>query len=77
MCYDLIPNYQNTEKTTDKYPFQKVNRSTIWRTAKNNRKDGLKYALKDKERSGQSKKYTAKQEAEVIAMALQRFAQGS
>lgn len=46
-----------------------VNRSTIWRTARNYQQKGLKYALEDKQRPGQPKKYTPRQEAEVIAMA--------
>jgi putative transposase len=46
-----------------------VNRSTIWRTAENYKKKGLEETLKDKPRSGQPRKYTDKQEAEVIALA--------
>ena len=46
-----------------------VNRSTIWRTARNYQQKGLKYALEDEERPGQPRKYTPLQEAEMIAMA--------
>lgn len=54
-----------------------VNRSTIWRTFKNYQQFGIKSALEDKERSGQPKKYTEKQEAEIIAMACSKSPKGT
>ena len=54
-----------------------VNRSTIWRICKNYQQFGLKSALEDKERSGQPKKYTDKQEAEIIAMACSNSPKGT
>ena len=54
-----------------------VNRSTIWRTFKNYQQFGVKSALEDKKRSGQPKKYTEKQEAEIIAMACSNSPKGT
>lgn len=52
-----------------------VNRSTIWRTADGYKNHGLE-ALHDKPRSGQPRKYTDKQEAEVIALACSESPKG-
>lgn len=54
-----------------------VNRSTIWRTAKNYQRDGLQAALKDKQRPGQPRKYSDKQEAEIIATACSESPKGT
>lgn len=47
----------------------RISRATVSNTKKRYREEGLQNALKEKPRSGQPKKYTDKQEAEVIAMA--------
>jgi transposase len=49
--------------------FLGVNRITIWRIRKSYLENGLEKALKEKPRSGQPKKYKARQEAEIVAMA--------
>ena len=46
-----------------------VHRQGIWRIKKRYLDEGLSSALNEKTRSGQPKKYTPKQEAEIIAMA--------
>jgi transposase len=46
-----------------------VHRQSIWRIKKRYSEEGLAVALEDKPRSGQPKKYSKKQEAEIIAMA--------
>lgn len=46
-----------------------VGRSTIWRARKNYLKKGIDYALAEKERPGQPKKYNKKKKAEIIAYA--------
>ncbi len=53
-----------------------VNRTTIWRTACNYREHGLAYALTDNNRTGQPRKYSDKQEAEIIALACSESPQG-
>jgi transposase len=57
--------YNNTEisKMTD------VHRQGIWRIKKRFSEEGLEFILEEKPRSGQPKKYTKKQEADIIAMA--------
>lgn len=45
-----------------------VGRTTIWRVMNNYIENGLEYALRDKERPGQPKKYNEKHESEVIAL---------
>lgn len=54
-----------------------VNRSTIWRTVKSYQRDGLQAALKDKQRPGQPRKYSDKQEAEIIATACSESPKGT
>ncbi len=46
-----------------------VHRQGIWRIKKRYVYEGIYSVLNEKPRSGQPRKYTAKQEAEVIAMA--------
>ena len=46
-----------------------VHRQGIWRIKKRYVDEGLEWILKDKPRTGQPKKYTDKQEAEIIALA--------
>lgn len=46
-----------------------VHRQGIWRTKKRYLEEGLDWTLKEKPRPGQPKKYTAQQEAEIIATA--------
>ena len=46
-----------------------VHRQAIWRTKKRYVYEGIYSVLNEKPRSGQPRKYTAKQEAEVIAIA--------
>ena len=45
-----------------------VHRQSIWRIKKRYVEEGLDSALKEKARPGQPRKYTDKQEAEIIAM---------
>ena len=47
----------------------RISRATVSNTKKRYREEGLQSALTEKTRSGQPKKYTNKQEAEIIAMA--------
>ena len=47
----------------------KVHRQSIWRIKKRYLEEGLDSALEEKPRSGQPRKYTDEQEAEIIAMA--------
>jgi len=46
-----------------------VHRQSIWRIKKRYVEEGLDSALKEKTRPGQPRKYTEKQETEIIAMA--------
>jgi len=65
---------QKSYKDVEEYYY--VNRTTIWRTACNYREHGLDYALTDNARPGQPRKYSDKQEAEVIALACSESPQG-
>jgi len=56
--------------------FLDVERTTIWRTRKRYLEEGLDNSLQEKQRSGQPKKYGAKQEAEIIALACSDPPQG-
>jgi len=47
----------------------RISRATVSNTKKRYREEGLQNALTEKPRSGQPKKYTNKQEAEIIAVA--------
>lgn len=47
----------------------RISRATVSNTKKRYREEGLQNALTEKPRSGQPKKYTNKQEADIIAMA--------
>lgn len=47
----------------------KVHRQSVWRIKKRYLKEGLDSALKEKPRPGQPKKYTEREEAEIIATA--------
>ena len=47
----------------------RISRATVSNTKKRYREEGLQNALSEKPRSGQPRKYSAKQEAEIIAMA--------
>ena len=47
----------------------KVHRQSIWRIKKRYLEEGLDSALKEKTRPGQPKKYTEREEAEIIAVA--------
>jgi len=47
----------------------KVHRQSIWRIKKRYSEKGLNSALEEKPRPGQPKKYTDKQESDIIAMA--------
>ncbi len=47
----------------------RISRATVSNTKKRYREEGLQNALTEKPRSGQPKKYTNKQEAEIIAIA--------
>jgi len=75
-AYILIALHRNkTYKEIEDYYY--VNRSTIWRTAKDYQQYGIKYALEDKGRPGQPKKYTEKLEAEIIALACTNSPKGT
>lgn len=75
-AYILMALY-NDKGHDDIEDFYHVNRSTIWRIAKNYQQFGLQFALKDKGRPGQPKKYEEKQEAEVIALACSKSPKGN
>lgn len=59
----------NRKSQSDIIDFYHVGRTTIWRVMNKYLENGLDFALKDKERPGQPKKYNEKLEAEVIALA--------
>jgi len=63
----LALHEQKSYKLIEEYYY--VSRTTVWRTACNYSKHGLTYALTDNIRSGQPRKYSDKQEAEIIALA--------
>lgn len=56
--------------------FLDVERTTVWRTRKRYLEEGLEKSLQEKERSGQPRKYGARQEAEVIALACSNPPEG-
>jgi len=75
-AYILLALHRNkTYKEIEDYYY--VNRTTIWRTSKNYQQFGAKSALSDKYRPGQPKKYTEKQEAEIIALACSNSPKGA
>jgi len=75
-AYILMALHNNKRyKEIENYYY--VNRSTVWRIAKNFQQYGLMFALQDRERSGQPKKYNEKQEAEVIALACSSSPKGN
>lgn len=75
-AYILLALHKNkTYKEIEDYYY--VNRSTIWRTSRNYQQFGVKSAILDKERPGQPKKYTEKQEAEIIALACSNSPKGT
>lgn len=53
-----------------------INRTTIWRISESYKKDGMKKSLKDKPRTGQPRKYTERQEAEIISLACSNSPKG-
>jgi putative transposase len=55
----------------------KAHRQRVWRIKKRFLAEGLKSALEEKLRSGQPKKYTKKQEAEIIATACTKSPKGN
>lgn len=57
------------KKDAEIVDFLEVERTTVWRTRKRYLEEGLEKALQERERSGQPRKYGAKQQAEVIALA--------
>lgn len=57
------------KKDTEISDFLEVERTTIWRTRNRYLQEGLEKSLQERERSGQPRKYGAKQEAEIIALA--------
>lgn len=61
---------------TEIVDFLDVERTTVWRTRKRYLEEGLDKSLQEKQRSGQPKKYGAKQEAEIIALACSDPPQG-
>ena len=63
-------NNNDISKMTD------VHRQGIWRIKKRYSEEGLQFILKEKPRSGQPRKYTKKQEAEIIAMACTKPPKG-
>ena len=57
------------KKDAEIVDFLEVERTTVWRTRMRYLKEGVEKSLQEKERSGQSSKYGAKQKAEIIALA--------
>lgn len=55
----------------------RISRATVSNIKKRYREKGLQYALTEKSRSGQPKKYTEKHEAEIIAQACTKPPSGS
>ena len=55
----------------------RISRATVSNIKKRYREKGLPYALTEKSRSGQPKKYTEKHEAEIIAQACTKPPNGS
>lgn len=53
-----------------------IGRSTIWRVKSNYLSNGVEYALTERERTGQPKKYNEKNEAEIIAFACTKPPKG-
>jgi len=53
-----------------------VNRSTVAQVKKRYVEEGIDYALEEKPRSGQPRKYTKKNEAEIIAQACTKAPKG-
>jgi len=57
------------EKDTRIAEILSTHRQTVWRIKKRYIEEGLEYALKDKPRLGQPKKYEIKHETEIAALA--------
>jgi len=64
--------YSNNEIST----MTSVHRQGIWRIKKRFSEEGLQFILNEKPRSGQPKKYSNKQKAEIIAMACTKPPKG-
>ena len=64
------------KKDAEIVDFLEVERTTIWRTRMRYLQEGLEKSLREKERSGQPKKYGTRQEAEIIALACSDPPQG-
>jgi putative transposase len=64
--------YSNNEIST----MTSVHRQGIWRIKKRFFEEGLQFILNEKPRSGQPKKYSNKQKAEIIAMACTKPPKG-
>ncbi len=64
--------YSNNEIST----MTSVHRQGIWRIKKRFSEEGLQFILNEKPRSGQPKKYSNKQRAEIIAMACTKPPKG-
>ncbi|MEJ0057283.1 MAG: helix-turn-helix domain-containing protein [Bacteroidota bacterium] len=64
------------KKDTEIVDFLEVERTTVWRTRKRYLEEGLEKSLQEKQRSGQPRKYGAKQEAEIIALACSNPPEG-
>lgn len=57
------------KKDTEIVDFLEVERTTVWRTRVRYLEEGLEKALQERERSGQPRKYGAREHAEIIALA--------
>lgn len=57
------------KKSNEIQELLEIERTAIWRTKRKYKERGVEYAIIDKERSGQPKKYNQKEEAEIIALA--------
>jgi transposase len=64
------------KKDSEIVDFLGVERTTVWRIRKRYLSDGLQSALEEKARSGQPRKYGAREEAEVIALACSSAPEG-
>jgi transposase len=73
---DILLLSHQGKKLKEIAEFLQISPDTVWRTKKKYIKGGLEYALLEKPRPGQPKKYDIRQETEIIAIACSNPPQG-
>ena len=70
----LLSHCQRQEKSIA--DFLGIERTTVWRTKVKYLKNGVKFALTERSRSGQPRKYTQRHETALVALACSKSPEG-